>query len=39
MERLGMSHDRGEDFLHPLVAADDPLALHVLYRLARPTAR
>jgi RimJ/RimL family protein N-acetyltransferase len=33
MDRLGMRHDPAEDFLHPSIAADDPLAQHVLYRL------
>ena len=34
MERLGMRRDPAEDFLHPALAADDPLAPHVLYRIA-----
>jgi ribosomal-protein-alanine N-acetyltransferase len=33
MERLGMRHDPTEDFDHPLLAEDDPLRRHVLYRL------
>jgi RimJ/RimL family protein N-acetyltransferase len=33
MERLGMRRDPGEDFLYPTLAADDPIAPHVLYRL------
>jgi ribosomal-protein-alanine N-acetyltransferase len=33
MERLGMTRDPTEDFSHPKLAADDPLAPHVLYRL------
>jgi RimJ/RimL family protein N-acetyltransferase len=33
MERLGMRRDPAEDFLHPQIAADDPLAAHVLYRI------
>ena len=33
MERLGMTRDRSGDFLHPQIAADDPLAAHVLYRI------
>ncbi len=33
MARLGMHHDPGEDFDHPLLAAGDPLRRHVLYRL------
>ncbi len=35
MERLGMHHDPGEDFDHPLLAEGDPLRRHVLYRLDR----
>ena len=34
MTRLGMERDPSEDFLHPRIPADDPLAPHVLYRLA-----
>ncbi len=33
MERLAMARDPAEDFLHPGLAAEDPLAPHVLYRL------
>jgi hypothetical protein len=33
MERLGMHSDPAEHFLHPAIAAGDPLAPHVLYRL------
>ena len=33
MEKLGMTCDRGEDFLHPRLPPDHPLALHVLYRI------
>ncbi len=36
MERLGMSHDPGEDFLHPAIVPGHPLAPHVIYRLAAP---
>jgi RimJ/RimL family protein N-acetyltransferase len=35
MERLGMRRDPSEDFAHPLLAPDDPLAPHVLYRLSQ----
>jgi len=35
MERLGMQRDFNNDFMHPNLAADSPLALHVLYRLQR----
>jgi RimJ/RimL family protein N-acetyltransferase len=33
MERLGMSRNPAEDFLHPGIAPGQPLAPHVLYRL------
>jgi RimJ/RimL family protein N-acetyltransferase len=39
MERLGMQRDPAEDFIHPGVHADHPIASHVLYRIgaqARP---
>jgi RimJ/RimL family protein N-acetyltransferase len=36
MEKLGMTRDPGDDFAHPLLAADHPLAPHVLYRI-RPS--
>jgi RimJ/RimL family protein N-acetyltransferase len=35
MERLGMTHDPADDFEHPLLAKDDPIRPHVLYRLRR----
>jgi len=35
MERLGMRRDPAEDFLHPALEAEDPLAPHVLYRISR----
>ncbi len=36
MEKLGMTHEPGDDFDHPSVALDNPLRPHVLYRLTRP---
>ncbi len=36
MERLGMTRDARDDFDHPLLAVDDPLRRHVLYRLRGP---
>lgn len=33
MERLGMRRDAAEDFCHPALAREDPLAPHVVYRL------
>lgn len=33
MEKLGMSHDPGEDFNHPGLPDGHPLRRHVLYRL------
>ncbi len=38
MERLGMSHDPGDDFDHPRVPAGHPLRPHVLYRSSQATA-
>jgi ribosomal-protein-alanine N-acetyltransferase len=35
MERLGMTHDPADDFLHPRIPADSILRRHVLYRLRR----
>ena len=35
MEKLGMRHAPGEDFLHPLLPEGHPLRPHVLYRLSR----
>ena len=32
MERLGFSHDPGDDFKHPSLEEDHPLLHHVLYR-------
>jgi RimJ/RimL family protein N-acetyltransferase len=36
MEKLGMTHDPADDFVHPTVPADWPGRQHVLYRLRRP---
>jgi ribosomal-protein-alanine N-acetyltransferase len=33
MERLGMRRDPADDFDHPVVVPDHPLAAHVLYRI------
>ena len=33
MERLGMRRDPAEDFIHPSLEPDHPLAPHVLYRV------
>ncbi|NBN65591.1 GNAT family N-acetyltransferase [Pannonibacter tanglangensis] len=38
MERLGMARSEADDFLHPVLPADHPLAPHVLYRLPRAVA-
>jgi ribosomal-protein-alanine N-acetyltransferase len=35
MEKIGMKHDRGDDFDHPRLPADHPLRRHVLYRIDR----
>jgi RimJ/RimL family protein N-acetyltransferase len=37
MERIGMTRDPSDDFLHPMLATDHTLAPHVLYRLDRET--
>jgi ribosomal-protein-alanine N-acetyltransferase len=34
MEKLGMTHDRADDFDHPRLPEGHPLRRHVLYRLA-----
>jgi RimJ/RimL family protein N-acetyltransferase len=39
MEKIGMSRDPREDFLHPRVPPDHKLAPHVLYRIDRKTWR
>ncbi|MGI5178036.1 GNAT family N-acetyltransferase [Dactylosporangium sp. CA-152071] len=35
MRRIGMTRDPADDFLHPSLAPDHPLAPHVLHRLRR----
>lgn len=35
MEKIGMRHDRRDDFDHPRLPAGHPLRRHVLYRLAK----
>jgi RimJ/RimL family protein N-acetyltransferase len=35
MEKIGMTRDPAEDFLHPRVPPDHKLSRHVLYRLSR----
>ncbi len=35
MERIGMTHDRGGAFDHPLVPAESPHRRHVLYRITQ----
>jgi len=37
-ERLGMRRDAAEDFIHPGIAAGQPLAPHVLYRISQRVA-
>jgi RimJ/RimL family protein N-acetyltransferase len=34
MERIGMRYDPADDFDHPAIAPDHPIARHVLYRIA-----
>lgn len=36
MEKLGMTHDPGDDFDHPGLPPGHPMQRHVLYRLHRP---
>jgi ribosomal-protein-alanine N-acetyltransferase len=36
MERIGMTRSPTDDFDHPAVPADHPMARHVLYRIDRP---
>jgi RimJ/RimL family protein N-acetyltransferase len=38
MEKLGMTHDPGDDFGHPALAEGHPLRPHVLYRLTASQA-
>ena len=38
MEKLGMTHDPGDDFGHPALAGGHPLRPHVLYRLTASQA-
>jgi RimJ/RimL family protein N-acetyltransferase len=35
MQRIGMTHDPGDDFDHPRLSEGHPLRRHVLYRLPR----
>ena len=35
MERIGMTHDPGDDFDHPRVPDGNPMKRHVLYRIDR----
>ena len=35
MQKLGMHHDSIDDFYHPKLNHEHPLALHVLYRLSK----
>jgi len=35
MEKIGMTHDPGDDFDHPKLSAGHPLRRHVLYRVRR----
>jgi len=39
MEKLGMRHDAGGDFLHPSIPEGHPIRPHVLYRLRRGDGR
>ena len=35
MEKLGLTHDPGDNFAHPLIEDGHPLQVHVLYRIKR----
>ncbi len=35
MEKIGMTHNVQEDFLHPTLADDSPLKPHVLYKMSK----
>lgn len=35
MEKLGMTHNKLDDFRHPNLPVDHPLSLHVLYRISK----
>jgi len=37
MEKLGMTHNPQDDFLHPLLPRNHPLSYHVLYRIKKGT--
>ncbi|MEX0810247.1 MAG: GNAT family N-acetyltransferase [Dongiaceae bacterium] len=39
MTRIGLTHDPGEDFHHPLLFESHPLSAHVLYRITREAWR
>jgi RimJ/RimL family protein N-acetyltransferase len=36
MEKLGMTRNGADDFLHPRIEAGHPLRPHVVYRIANP---
>jgi RimJ/RimL family protein N-acetyltransferase len=38
MEKIGMTHDPGDDFDHPSLPQGHPSRRHVLYRLRRPAS-
>lgn len=38
MQKLGMTHDPADNFMHPKVPEGHPLRPHVMYRLKRPIA-
>jgi ribosomal-protein-alanine N-acetyltransferase len=39
MQKLGMTRDPADDFVHPKIAADSPLQPHVLFRLRRKSSQ
>lgn len=39
MQKIGMTHDPADNFMHPLVSAESHIAPHVLYRLSAEAHR
>ncbi len=35
MQKIGLHHSPNDNFIHPILGADHPLGLHVLYRLTK----
>jgi RimJ/RimL family protein N-acetyltransferase len=39
MEKIGMTRNEADDFLHPRIDAENPLRPHVVYRIVNPASR